>query len=189
MTPLRIMRSLLCGSLLFVALPSYGATPSKFASVSAMMSSLNDYTQENGTFKILRREPLHIQVSPMVFPGDFPDVIDAEVKRAVIYGVYRSFIHTSVNQITVTAIPKELNPRTKSSRYLGAYKRTVTKTRKEALDLVRRYLHVATFDALVEDQRIGGSVVSDIWTKAFNRLYYQDQGPPGLTTFYSELER
>jgi hypothetical protein len=189
MTPLGMMRSLLGASLLFMALPSYGATPSKFASVPAMMNSLNDYTQENGTFKVLRREPLHIQVSPMVVPGDFPDVIDAEVKRAVIYGVYRSFIHTSVDKITVTAIPKELNLRTKSSRYLGSYKRTVTKTRREALDLVRRYLHVATFDALVEDQRIGGSVVSGMWTKAFNRLYYEDQGSPGLMAFYSELER
>ncbi|HEY3567527.1 MAG TPA: hypothetical protein VGP73_06305 [Thermoanaerobaculia bacterium] len=188
MTLLR-MRSLLCASLLFVALPSHGAKPSKFSSVPTMMSSLNDYTQENGTFKTLRRDPLHIQVSPMVFPGDFPDVIDAEVKRAVIYGIYRSFIHTPVDKITVTAIPKELNPRTKSSRYLGAYKRTVTKTRREALDLIRRYLHVSTFDALVEDQHIGGSVVSDVWTKAFNRLYYEDQGPPGLMTFYSELEK
>lgn len=184
-----ITRSLLCALLIVMALPSYGATPSKFASVSAMMNSLKDYTQENGTFKVLRKEPLHIQVSPMTFPGDFPDVIDAQVKRAVIYGIYRSFIHTSVDQITVTAIPKELNPRTKSSRYLNAYKRTVTKTRKEALDLVRRYLHVASLDALVEDQRIAGSVVPDGWTKAFNRLYYQDQGPPGLTIFFSELER
>jgi hypothetical protein len=183
------MNALLCASFLVVASSSYGATPSKFNSVPAMMSSLKDYAQENGTFKVIRREPLHIQISPLVFPGDFPDVIDAQVKRAVIYGVYRSFIHTSVGQITVTAIPKELNPRTKSSRYLNAYKRTVTKTRREALDLVRRYLHVATLDALVEDQRVGGGVVPDLWTKAFNRLYYQDQGPPGLTSFFSELER
>jgi hypothetical protein len=62
---MRLVKALLCASLLVVAAPSYGATPSKFSSVPAMMSSLKDYTQESGTSKVLKREPLHIQVSPL----------------------------------------------------------------------------------------------------------------------------
>lgn len=176
-------------SLSVVPALSYGAPPSKFSSVQAMVKDFKDYNQENGTFKVLTREPLHIQLSPIVVPGDFPDVIDAQVKRAVIYGIYRSFVHTPVNRITVTAIPLERNPRTDSTRYLNAYKRTVTKTRSQALELVRRHLRVTTFDALVGEERIGQVVVPDQWTKAFNRLYYQDQGAPGLTRFFSELEQ
>jgi hypothetical protein len=176
-------------SLLAVSALSYGAPPSKFGSVQAMIKDLKDYSQENGTFKILAREPLHIQLSPIVVPDDFPEVIDAQVKRAVIYGIYRSFVHTPVDRLTVTAIPLERNPRTDSTRYLNAYKRTVTKTRNQALELVRRHLRVATFDALVTDERIGQFVVPDQWTRAFNRLYYQDQGAPGLTRFFSELEQ
>jgi hypothetical protein len=176
-------------SLLAVSALSYGAPPSKFGSVQAMIKDFKDYSQENGTFKVLTREPLHIQLSPIVVPGDFPDVIDAQVKRAVIYGVYRSFVHTPVDRITVTAIPLERNPRTDSTRYLTAYKRTVTKTRSQALELVRRHLRVATFDTLVTEERVGQVGVPDQWTKAFNRLYYQDQGAPGLTQFFSELEQ
>lgn len=175
--------------LLIVPALSYGASPSKFSSVQAMIKNFKDYSQENGTFKVLARQPLHIQVSPIVVPGDFPDVIDAQVKRATIYGVYRSFVHTPVDRITVTAIPLERNPRTDSTRYLTAYKRTVTKTRSQALELVRRHLRVATFDALVTEERIGQHVIPDQWTRAFNRLYYQDQGAPGLTRFFSELEQ
>jgi hypothetical protein len=176
-------------SLLVVPALSYGAQPSKFGSVQAMIKGLKDYSQENGTFKVLAREPLHIQLSPLVVPGDFPEVIDAQVKRAVIYGIYRSFVHSPVDRITVTAIPLERNPRTDSTRYLSAYKRTVTKTRSQALELVRRHLRVATFDALVTDERVGQFVAPDQWTRAFNRLYYQDQGAPGLTRFFSELEQ
>ena len=33
------------------------------------------------------------------------------------------------------------------------------------------------------------AVIPDQWTPAFQRLYYDDQGPPGLTRFFSELER
>src|SRR5215218_5667584 len=126
-------------SLLAVPALSYGASPSKFGSVQAMVKDFKDYSQENGTFKVLTREPLHIQLSPIVVPGDFPDVIDAQVKRAVLYGIYRSFVHTPVDRITVTAIPLERNPRTDSTQYLSAYKRTVTKTRSQALELIRRH--------------------------------------------------
>jgi uncharacterized protein affecting Mg2+/Co2+ transport len=107
----------------------------------------------------------------------------------VIYGIYRSFVHMPVDRITVTAVPIERNPQTDRTRYLSAYKRTVTKTRGRALEIVRRHLRVTSYDALVADQRIGDLVFSDQWTKAFNRLYYQDQGPPGLTRFVSELEQ
>lgn len=175
--------------LLIVPALSYGGPPSKFSSVQAMIKDFKDYSQGNGTFKVLAREPLHIQLSPIVVPGDFPEVIDAQVKRAVIYGIYRSFVHTPADRITVTAIPLERNPRTDSTRYLTAYKRTVTKTRSQALELVRHHLRVTTFDALVADERMGQLVVPDQWTKAFNRLYYQDQGAPGLTRFFSELEQ
>jgi hypothetical protein len=181
---------LLCWLLLLVfPTLAYSAPPSKFGSVPEMIKGLKDYSTGNGTFKVLTKDPLHIQLSPIVVPGDFPEVVEAQVKRALIYGIYRSFVHTPVNRITVTAIPLERNPRTEGTRYLSAYKRTVTKTRSQALELVRHHLRVATFDALVTDERIGQFVVPDQWTRAFNRLYYQDQGAPGLTQFFSELDR
>jgi hypothetical protein len=153
------------------------------------MKDFKDYTGEGGTFKVIRKSPLHIQVSPLAVPGDFPEVIDAQVKRAVIYGIYRSFIHTPVTAITVTAIPLERNFRTGTKKFLPAYRRTVTATKDRALALVRRHLRVNSLRELVTDERIGRELIPDQWTKGFQRLYYDTLGSPGLTLFYSELER
>ncbi len=175
--------------LLFLESSAHAATPSQFGTVEALMHGFKDFTREAGTFRVIRKTPLHIQVSPVVVAGDLPEVIDAQVKRAVIYGIYRSFIHTPVTAITVTAIPLEKNFRTGTARVLPAYKRTVTATKDRALALAQRHLRVSSLRELVTDERIGGELLSDQWTKGFQRLYYDTLGPPGLTLFYSELER
>ncbi len=163
--------------------------PSSFSSVKEFFEKIGGYSESNGTLKILSLSPLHIQLSPVVVKEDFPETIENEVRRALVDGIYRSFIHTNVNQIVVTAVPLEIDFSTKERRYVIGYKRTISKSRKEALDLVKRYLRVSSFSDLITDFKVGDMVFSDQWTKEFKRLYYNDQGPPGLVRFVGELAK
>ncbi|MFK5892159.1 MAG: hypothetical protein QM504_02945 [Pseudomonadota bacterium] len=168
---------------------SIAGNTKKFPSVEAMIEKFNDYSVSNGTFKIIKNKPLHIQLSPQVVKGDFPEIIELQVKRALIYGIYRSYVHTNINNITVTAIPKEINFNNKKSKYLAGHKRTIFTTRSKALSLVKKYINVTSFSKLVKEEKMSGMVYYDQWIKDFDRIYYNDQGQPGLNRFISELAK
>jgi len=174
--------------LCFPAVSSAGSI-STFPDVKSMIDAFNDYSTSNGTFVVLKSKPLHIQLSPQVVKGDLPEVIMEQVNRALMYGIYRSFIHTQIKDITVTAVPIEINFRNKNSTLLSKYKKTISISRNKALALVKKYINAASFSDLVTDAKIGTIVIHDQWTKDFKRIYYNDQGSPGLNRFVSELSK
>jgi len=135
---------------------------------------LNDYPEENGRFKILSSTPLHIQLSPTIVDGDRKDVIDEIVKRAIIYGVYRTFIHTKADKVTVTVLPKDLM----KNRYFKQYKKTYTVDRSYAIEVSK----------LLLGQNLSGLIDESLfWSKSFKKGYYSDQGEPGLDRFFTAL--
>jgi hypothetical protein len=73
-----------------------------FPTVKEMIEEFHDFSIEKGTFKVLKENPLHIQLSPRFlgspqYPdaADEPEIIETEVKEAIVYGIYQSFIHDS----------------------------------------------------------------------------------------------
>jgi len=149
--------------------------PTQYSSVEAMINGFHDFSSENGTFKIISKVPLHIQLSPQEVRDALPKVMEEDTNRAIMYGIYRTFIHTSINKITVTGVPQEIvNIKTHKMQYIPKYKRTVTITKPKALELVKGYLNIISLSDLVTD---------DKWTKDFMRLYYNDRGYPGLDRF------
>lgn len=165
-------------------------SPSQFSSVDIMVEEFNDYSSIDGTFKVISQEPLHIQFSPQIVEGDYPDVIREMVDRSLVYGIYRTFIHTSVEEITVTSLPKEvINSKTWETRDVTEYQKTIRKSRKDALDLVNKHLGVTSFADLVTDVEVNDTPFSDQWIEDFGRLYYNDKGSPGLTQFVTELSQ
>ncbi len=179
----------LAGSLFYFPTLSVAGNETKFSSVEAMIEEFNDYSASNGTLKILAKEPLHIQLSPIVVKRDFPEVIEEAVKRALVYGVYRTFTHTPANNIVVTVVPKEMNFKNKEYKYVSEYKRTISITRKAALALVKKHIHVRSFSDLVSETKIGDITMKDQWTKNFKRIYYNDKGYPGLDSFVTNMAK
>lgn len=175
--------------LLYSPILSVAGNPTIFHSVEEMIEKFNDYSSSSGTFKTINNKPLHIQLSPQVVKGDFPDTIEFQVKRSLIYGIYRPFIHTNINSITVTAIPKEIDFKNKKSKYLSVHKRTISITRNKALSLVKKYINTTSFSDLVAEKEVSGIVFQNQWTKNFNRIYYNDQGLPGLNRFIDALTK
>ncbi|BAP58214.1 hypothetical protein THII_3917 [Thioploca ingrica] len=183
------IRFFLLGILVYFPILSVAGNVTTFSSVEAMIEEFNDYSASNGTFQVLASKPLHIQLSPQIVQGDLPEIIEEQVKRALVYGIYRVFIHTPINKITVTAIPQEIDFKTKKTRYAPKYKRTISKTRAEALALVKKHLGVSSFSDLVTETKVGNMAVPNQWSKDFNRLYYNDQGEPGLNRFVDDLAK
>jgi len=168
---------------------SANGAESKFNNISEMVEEFSDYSSSNGTYRHISSEPLHIQLSPMVVDGEPPEVIEETIKRTIIYGIYRSFIHTDINQITVTAIPMELDFKGGKSRYLKGYERSITINRDKARKLIEKYLEVSKLSQLVTTVKIFGMSSNDHWSKSFNRIYYSDQGYPGVTRFFGDLAK
>jgi len=163
--------------------------PAHFDTVEEMISEFNDYPPDVGQFKVIKKDPLHIQLSPLVTPEDYPEVIEDQVRRALIYGIYRPFIHTSVPRIRVTAIPMIINFQNGNKRYLEGYKRTISLDREKALSVIKKYLHVSSFSDLVTEKKVDDMVFHDQWIGEFGRLYYNDQGYPGIKRFVGELAK
>jgi hypothetical protein len=135
---MKIIHCTLVIIVLYFPILSIAGNATIFPSVEAMIEKFNDYSSSNGTFKIIKNNPLHIQLSPQVVNRDSHKTIEFAVKRTIIYGIYRSFVHTNINSITVTAVPQEINFKNKKSRYLSAYKRTISVTKDKALFLVKK---------------------------------------------------
>lgn len=159
----------------------YADGPTKFPSVPDMIQQFNDFSSDNGTFKIISKKPLHIQLSPEVFPNDLKKVISEQTERAAIYGIYRSFIHTDVDKITVTAMPKIYN----KNDYLIADKVTITKTRTQALKDIQKFIPITDFSELTIPDEYG----HDETSKEYKQLYYNDQGGAGLNEFFKYISK
>ncbi len=160
----------------------------QYSSVQKMIEEFSDFSTSNGTFKVIENNPLHIQLSPLEVKRESLENIKQDVNRALIYGIYNAFIHTSIDKITVTVIPQEIDLKTRKTKLLTVHKRTISKTRKEAFSLVKKYLSVKSFSNLVTPFKIEGLTFYQ-WSKDFKRLYYNDQGRPGLNRFVAELAK
>lgn len=172
-----------------VEAPKAEAEPSALphlGSVKALIDDFGDFSTEGNEFEVVSEQPLHIRLSPVITNSDPQDVIDEQTKRALIYGVYRSFIHTDIDSITVTAQPLEVAQLFKRSagdgKLLDKPKFTVTKTRAQALQDVKLFLPV---DKMADLVKPGDDFSS--FTKEFNQLYYNDQGGAGLDAFILKI--
>ena len=141
--------------------------------------ALGDYYADNNSLEIISEAPLHIRLSNLAVQGDHPDVKELMVKRAVIYGIYRSFIHTNKDEVTVTSYLIDMNNKKKlpsSPEY------SVKITKKQALDIIKKYLLVQDYSDLIAKDGYGCSFSED-----FNRVRFNDQNENEFNAFFSDL--
>ncbi|WP_252275201.1 hypothetical protein [Pseudomonas subflava] len=149
--------------------------PKHFATVGEMIEDRGDYSAENGTFEQIAAEPLKILIAGTIVPGDLAENNAREVRRAALYGVYRTLIHTGANKVTVVAVPRELNIREGTSRVLDRPTLSITATRAQALEAASRFVKVDTAADLVNPQQEYG-IQLDSWKPEFEAVYMSDQG-------------
>ena len=137
--------------------------PKQFKTVDEMVEWTHDYSAETGTFKVLKRSPLHIQLKLWSVVKESGDrVIAEELFRGLQWGVFRTFLHTNAKQVTVTVIPP--------AGSIGMLTETVT--REKALMVIQGLLGVRDFGDLLTERQT--------WSDAMKRCRFSDYGSPGL---------
>lgn len=157
---------------------AYAADIEKFGSVSEMIETFGDYSADDESFLVLSEDPQHIRLTKMTVKEELESVVEAELKRAVMYGIYQSFIHTDITEIKVTAQSMLTTFNSHSQKLLDKPAYEVSVTREQALEVVQEFLNVDELSELKIQGQFGLS-----WSDGFNSLYYEDR-VPGLNTFY-----
>lgn len=152
---------------------------SDYATTLEAFTDLGDYYADNNSLEIISEAPLHIRLSNLAVQGDHPDVKELMVKRAVIYGIYRSFIHTNKDEVTVTSYLIDMNNKKKLP---SAPEYSVKITKKQALDIIKKYLPVQDYSDLIAKDGYGCSFSED-----FNRVRFNDQNENEFNAFFSDL--
>lgn len=109
----------------------------KYKSVKEMLENANDFTAEQGTLKFINNDEnnLHIQISKPIVKDDSDKIIEEIVKRDIVYVAFQAFAQTSINKITITSIPIDLED---NKKYYNNYKQTVTIARDKADQIMQK---------------------------------------------------
>ncbi|WP_141214408.1 hypothetical protein [Pseudomonas aeruginosa] len=149
--------------------------PLHFDDVPAMIEDAGDYSVEKGTFELLSSSPLKLRMSPPVFQADLPQHVAESVRRAALYGVYRTFIHTDAAMVTVVSVPTQITLNPYTTKLQKRPELEISVTRDQALKAVGMLIEVDNLAALVESEKTG-ELQLDNWTESFEELYFSASG-------------
>lgn len=154
------------------ATPALPLKPQRFATVEELIEDFADFSDENGTFKVLSSQPLHIRMAAQVVENDLPETVQTEVQRAALYGIYRTLIHTEAPSVHVTAVPMVVTLNPYSARFMDSPKVDLEVTREQALQAAKQHVGADALDELVAPDASMG-IQLDSWSKAFEPFYYR----------------
>jgi len=117
----------------------------KYPTVVQMLNESYDFTEEQGSLKVLSKErkPLHIQVSRPILDGDPDDVIRDQTIRDIVYVTFQAFAKTDINEFTITSVPMQ-----SKNNYVDKYKVTLMVSRDKATAVLKKYLNTEDFQTL-----------------------------------------
>lgn len=117
-----------------------------FENVSDMMTAFNDY-QYDGQFKVSSDNPVHLELYEISTEANTKENLTYEQNKALIYGIYKSFTHTNIEQITVSAGVKDMQDPSK----VIVKPVTLTVTKEQALKALQAHTDAKDFKDLVAD--------------------------------------
>lgn len=161
--------------------------------VIAALVALHDYAVEDGSLKLLSAQPLHIQLAPKFPSSELASLsvrehtlIEAKLAQTLLYGVYRSFIHTEIAEITITAVPLIQDSTTSKKQYLQPLAQRIYVSREAALNVAKRVLSIERFEDMITTRWQNGIEYKNQWSEHFESGYYSDR-KPGLNVFITTL--
>lgn len=117
----------------------------KYPTVVQMLNESYDFTEEEGSLKVLSKQgkPLHVQVSKPIVDGDLDKVIEEQTMRDIVYVAFQAFAQTDINELTISSVPMK-----GKGKYLDQYKLTLTVSRDNAVSILKKYLNTENFQTL-----------------------------------------
>lgn len=164
-------------SIIFMALPMIAAAaPQQFKTVTALMDEYNDYSTDAGTFKVISKVPLKIQISPKVFSGDSDKAIEVASYKASVYAAYRTLLQTPAKEVNITIVPLSFNLSKQEKSYLKDKQYSFSLTKEKALKLAHSFAGTANPDEIIGNDGYE-------WTDNFSSCCYLESGHPGVVKF------
>ncbi len=161
--------------------PLREVTPDHFKSAKEMFADFGDYTKPRGDVRISKdgKHPV-IQILPFTSTGENNELRERMVKQAMLYAVYRVFLHTDAEKVTVTGKPLLGTIGSDAYSDLSSPSFKVIVTREKALENAKTQLGINSF-AQIQGEGL------EFWSDAFKNGYYDDRSP-GLTAFFDGLQ-
>ena len=102
----------------------------------------------------------------ILFPEVNPNIEKYEVERAIMEGVYRTFVHLNISCINLSVIPRKLgeNDYTKE---VG-----LSICRDDAVLSLSQVLGVSDLKSLITTETVAGVKFENQWIPEFSRVYY-----------------
>jgi len=166
-----------------------------FRTIPYMIEQLGEFSELEGTFRMLKTEDVpHFQLATVMAltPRELQAQtlqIEEAVKRLVIIGVYRTFIHTPHDEVTVTGIPLAINPAnpTRRNNYLQSYSVTLTVSRTKALAVARNLFKVNKLSDLLKLNDEQATLQEWAWIPAFEKAMHNNRSLITINVHYQQL--
>ncbi|STZ63816.1 Uncharacterised protein [Moraxella lacunata] len=117
-----------------------------FENVSDMMTAFNDY-QHEGQFKVLGDNPVHLELYGLNTETNTKENLEYDQQKALIYGIYKSFTHTDLDKLTISAGVRDM----KDASKVIVQPATLTVTKEQALKALQAHTNAKDFKDLVAD--------------------------------------
>ncbi|MFZ7276966.1 hypothetical protein ACLS0F_06785 [Avibacterium endocarditidis] len=143
-----------------------------------MFANFNDYRESEKELVFVSENPLSVRISKKVQKGDKMAKQYSEI--AFVYAIYRTFMNTSADLITVESYPIEISAKGKE-KPLKQFTLKATVSRDKALNVLKQYTDANSFDDLIQlkenkEYRTIGVDGSELWDK----FIYNDRIRPDV---------
>jgi hypothetical protein len=141
-----------------------------YPSITAMIDSAGDYASDNGTFKIISNDPLHIQISNIAMPSQSIDELKKTAMHGIVYVAYDAFASTNIKEITITSVPIVYDGATsKNLGFVESARYTATIKKERARKVMQQRIGTSYFDDL-----LGNGEFLNSPSPAFEKLKSED---------------
>lgn len=143
-------------------------SPTQFESIEKMARKFISYRMvvlRGGDHPRLRVEMKEVENALEIQP----DVVREDVARGLVYGAYKTFIHTDANAVEVVSLP--FVGQGENKKYVDRFKKNIDVTRKKALKAARNVVGVESFSDLVGDW-YGGAFHKDSPSSSFSKIKF-----------------
>lgn len=149
-----LTRAIAACALSVLACSVFAAPAKQFKNMVEVGDFTQDFMAETGTLKVTKKNPLHLELR--IGPESDSKYVAEAMFRAYLWGVYRTFLHTKADEVTVTVVsPVAVDGNTKF---------TATSTRARALATVQQIPGIKGWDDLLTSNQT--------WTEPIKRCMY-----------------
>lgn len=139
-----------------------------FEKARDMFDEFNDYREEEGELTFLSEKPLSLRINKHLSEDD--QMLREYGEMSFLYAIYRTFMNTNINEITVESYPITVNDKTNKKKAYKNFTLKAVVTREKALEVLKKYTSATSFNDLVQTKennqhRTVGISGSEIWDK------------------------